>query len=154
MNGLPINTMWDVWANTVGKFPRKTAAIWQDRRYSYAEIDAAAANLASRLAREFGLKKGDRLAILAPNGIEFYTTYWAAMRLGVALVPINSRLRPDIMAFICNETGARALVVHKDFAASLEQFRGKLESVEKFLAIDFYVDEGIVHQFSNFEIFK
>ena len=67
MNGLPILTMWDVWANTVSKFPDKTAAIWRDEGFTYREIDERAANLATRLARDFALNKGDRLAIASPN---------------------------------------------------------------------------------------
>ena len=100
MNGLPIRTMWDVWSNAVAKFPRKTAVIWQLRSYSYAELDRAVTNLSTRLARDLRLAKGDRLAIAAPNCIEFYLTYWAAMRLGLVLVPLNIRLRPDMIAFI------------------------------------------------------
>ncbi|HUV38487.1 MAG TPA: class I adenylate-forming enzyme family protein [Planctomycetota bacterium] len=136
MNGLPIHTLHDVWTNTVEKFPRKTAVIWQDRRYAYGELDAMVRNLATRLAGDFGLARGDRLAVAAPNCLEFYLTYWAAMRLGVALVPVNTRLRPDVMAFIVNETDARVLVVHKDLAETVAQIRGQLPETLKLVAVD------------------
>ena len=136
MNGLPIHTLWDVWQNAVRKWPRKTAVVWQDRRYSYAELDIAVARLATRLARDFGLAKGDRLAIAAPNCLEFYLTYWTSMRLGVVLVPVNTRLKPDTMAFIIEQAEARVLVVHKDLAETIGGIRDGLGSVEALIAID------------------
>ena len=136
MNGLAIRTMWDVWENAVGKWPRKAAAVWRGERQSYAELDRTVARLSTRFARDLGLSKGDRLAIAAPNCIEFYLTYWSAMRLGVVLVPVNTRLKPDTMAFIIEESGARALVVHKDLAGTIAGIREKLTLVEKFITID------------------
>jgi acyl-CoA synthetase (AMP-forming)/AMP-acid ligase II len=144
MNGLPIRTMWDVWSNAVAKFPRKTAVIWQLRSYSYAELDRAVTNLSTRLARDLRLAKGDRLAIAAPNCIEFYLTYWAAMRLGLVLVPLNIRLRPDMIAFILNETEARVLLVHKDLAATIAGIRGKFPAVEKLVSIGYESPDAIV----------
>jgi len=137
MNGLPIRTMWDVWSNAVAKFPRKTAVIWQDRSYAYAELDRAVTNLSTRLAKDFGLAKGDRLAIAAPNCLEFYLSYWAAMRLGVVLVPVNIRLRPEMIAFILNETEPSTLLVHKDLAASVDTLRDKLPAVRKLVSIGY-----------------
>ena len=128
--------MWDVWHNTVGNFPHKTAVIWRDRRYAYDELDGLVANLATRLAEDFGLARGDRLAIAAPNCLEFYLSYWAAMRLGVALVPVNTRLRPDVMAFILNETEARVLIVHPDLAETIAKIRADLSNVEAFVAME------------------
>jgi len=143
MNGLPIHTMWDVWSNAAHKFPRKAAAIWLDRPYTYAELDRAVANLSTRLARDFALAKGDRLAIAAPNCIEFYMSYWAAMRLGVVLVPVNTRLRGDTMAFIVNETEARVLIVHKDLAGTIAQIRDKLGGVEKFVSVGYESPDAV-----------
>jgi len=136
MNGLPIHTMWDVWSNAVGKFPAKPAAIWQDRRYSYAELDEMVARVATHLAADFGLSKGDRLAISAPNCLEFILTYWGAMRLGVVLVPVNTRLKPETMAFIIEESGARVLVVHKDQTKVIDGLRDRLQGVEQLITID------------------
>ncbi len=140
MSGLPIRTMQDVWTNTVDKFPRKAAAIWQDRAYSYAEIDSLAAAVATGLSRRFGLAKGDRLAVLAPNGLECFVLYWAAQRLGVTLVPINHRLRPDVIAFIVSETASRAVVVHREFAPLFGQIRAQCAAVEHVLAVECAID--------------
>jgi long-chain acyl-CoA synthetase len=143
MNGLPINSMWDVWHNTAGKFPRKTAVIWQDRRYTYREISEGVESISAHFANRFGLRKGDRIAIAAPNCLEFYLTYWAAMRLGLALVPVNTRLRPETMAFVIDETDARALVVHKDLAETFRGIRAQMPKVEKIVGIDCAVGDSV-----------
>lgn len=121
INGLPIRTMSEVWRNAVGKWPEKTAAVWEDAAYSYSRIDELADHLASNLAGRFGVKKGDRVAILAPNCLEFYVTYWAVMRAGAVLVPVNVRLRPEVVAFVIDNSDPACVICHRDQAQLLEE---------------------------------
>jgi acyl-CoA synthetase (AMP-forming)/AMP-acid ligase II len=60
---------------------------------TYAEVEAASLALASRLVAD-GVVKGDRVALLAPNGVGWAVTAYAAMRIGAVLVPLSTLLRP------------------------------------------------------------
>ena len=60
---------------------------------TYAELDDASAALAARLVAA-GVVKGDRVGLLAPNGIEWATTALAVLRVGAVLVPLSTLLRP------------------------------------------------------------
>ena len=74
----------------VMRAPARTGAA---RTISYAELDVASADLAARLVGD-GVVKGDRVALLAPNGIEWAVTAYAVLRVGAVLVPLSTLLRP------------------------------------------------------------
>jgi acyl-CoA synthetase (AMP-forming)/AMP-acid ligase II len=60
---------------------------------TYAGLDEASAALAARLVAA-GVVKGDRVGLLAPNGVEWATTAFAVLRIGGVLVPLSTLLRP------------------------------------------------------------
>jgi acyl-CoA synthetase (AMP-forming)/AMP-acid ligase II len=69
------------------------ALVGAEGAVTYAELDAASAALAARLVAA-GVVKGDRVGLLAPNGIPWATTAAAVMRVGAVLVPLSTLLRP------------------------------------------------------------
>ena len=73
--------------------PQKTAVVEGDRRLTYGELDALADAFAA-LLRSRGLKQRDRVAILAPSGIDWITYYLGVQRCGATAVPLNWKLTP------------------------------------------------------------
>lgn len=69
------------------------AVVTADEAVAYRELDDASAAVAARLAGA-GVVKGDRVALLAPNGIEWATVAMAVLRMGAVLVPLSTLLRP------------------------------------------------------------
>ncbi len=70
------------------------AIVTLDEAVTYAELDSRSAGLAARLVAG-GVVKGDRVALLAPNGIEWAVMGLAVMRIGAVLVPLSTLLRPS-----------------------------------------------------------
>ncbi len=91
MPGLPLHTLTDVWLNTVEKFPHQTALIMDGESYSYRALDEDIARLSARLIA-LNIQPGDRVAVAMPNCREFYVAYWAILRVGAILAPVNHRL--------------------------------------------------------------
>src|SRR5210317_492394 len=85
----------------------------RDRRFTFAELNARANRVASGLL-EKGIRPGDRVASLLKNGIEFVETYFAVAKIGAVMVPVNWRLVAGEIAFILQDSGARALVYDSD----------------------------------------
>jgi len=73
--------------------PRLQALVSDDHSITWAELDDATRELAGRMVRA-GLGKGDRVGLLAPNGIDWATVALAVMRVGAVLVPLSTLLRP------------------------------------------------------------
>src|SRR5690606_38747857 len=63
-------------------------------RVTYAELDEGTNRLAHVLAAR-GVRRGDRVAILAHNCVEYPWTYFACCKLGAIVVPLNTRSKPD-----------------------------------------------------------
>ena len=82
----------------------RRALVTADGAVTYAELDDAGAALAARLVAA-GVVKGDRVGLLAPNGIEWATTALAVLRIGAVLVPLSTLLRPpELLAQITTAT--------------------------------------------------
>jgi fatty-acyl-CoA synthase len=82
-----------------------------------------------------GVKKGDRVAYIAPNTHEQLESFYAVAQIGAVLVPINYRLTPDDFVFITTHSGAKVLCVHPDHMEAVDSVRGRLDGVEHFVAL-------------------
>ncbi|AIT81471.1 hypothetical protein JI59_17655 [Novosphingobium pentaromativorans US6-1] len=91
--------------------PDHTAVIAQDgSRLSYRELDTRSLALAQKL-HQSGIVRGDAVALLIGNRIDFFVAAWAAQRSGLYFIPIATRLTPTELAYIFDDSGARALIL-------------------------------------------
>ncbi|RZN31492.1 acyl-CoA synthetase [Bradyrhizobium sp. Leo121] len=88
--------------------------IWQDRSWTWREIDGLVSALAAALAAR-GIGKGDRILVHSKNCDEMFWSMFAAFRLGAVWVPTNFRLMPDEVAYLAAASGAKAFLCHGDF---------------------------------------
>ena len=105
--------------------PHKIGVRDSKRALSYAEWDQRASRLANALLG-LGLVRGDRVALLAFNTIEWLEIYVALARAGLVAVPINFRLVGPEIAYIVQHSEARAFIVQEDLRATVEGIRAEL----------------------------
>ena len=74
------------------RFPDVEAVVDGDRRVSYAELSASVSD-AARALLAFGLERGDRVAVWAPNSLEWIVAALGVTTAGGVLVPVNTRFR-------------------------------------------------------------
>src|SRR3954471_2342373 len=108
-------TMSDQLARHARKTPDVTALRFDGAGRSYAELDERVTRLA-RALQQRGVGVGDRVAVLALNGMEAWESYLAGVRLGGIVVPVNFRLVADEIAYVLADSGAVALVVDSALA--------------------------------------
>ena len=106
-------------------FPHKTAVVYGDRRYTYAELAERVRRLAGAL-KEAGVGKGDRVAFLVPNIPAMLEGHYGPLSLGAVLVAINIRLSPREIAYILNHSGAKVLVFDSELAPTVSAIREQL----------------------------
>ena len=85
------------------------------REVNYASLDAAC-NAAARGLLRKGFGKGDRIAVLALNRIEYLEVLFGAMRAGIVPVPLNVKLAPDLIRGIILDAGVRLVFADPDLA--------------------------------------
>jgi len=110
------------------KYPEKTAVVYFDKGYTYAELDERVNRLANGLL-ERGFKRGDKIAYLVYNCIEGVEIIQALLRAGITLVPINYRLTLDHMEFIINHCDATCLFVGDDLLDLIEPIKANLKNI-------------------------
>src|SRR3981081_2457400 len=83
-----------------------------------------------------GVKKGDRVAYIAPNTHEQLESFYAVPQIGAVLVPINYRLSPEEFSYIITHSGATVVCVHEDFLTGVAAIRPQLPGVREFIALE------------------
>lgn len=84
--------------------------VYEDQRYTYTSFYEAVDALAATLQNDFGVKKGDRLAIAMRNNPQWSITYAAATMIGAIVVPINSWGKSEELQYAINDSGSTLLV--------------------------------------------
>ena len=92
MSGVPLHSIRDAWYQNLEKFPGKPAVVCEGVAHTYSECDLLSDRLRRRLAEQFGFGPGDKVAIAGPNRFEYFVTYWAVIKSGGVVVPVNTRL--------------------------------------------------------------
>jgi fatty-acyl-CoA synthase len=99
--------------------PEKPATIFEGEALSYAAFNARIEQTARALKAEFGVGRGDRVAILSLNRPDYLVLLYACARLGAMLVPLNWRLAVAEQIFILSDAAAKVLVLEQAFAGLL-----------------------------------
>lgn len=95
--------------------PEKIAIVDEQQTYTYAQLAASINTSARMLKHQLRIGRGDRLAYLGLNGIEFISLLFACARLGAIFVPLNWRLETPEYDYILANASPKALIVTSDF---------------------------------------
>ena len=99
---------------------------------TYKELNHRAEVIAANLHHNYGIKKGDRIAILSPFNVNLIALFGAAQKAGFILVPLNFRLTASEQAYQLNNCEAGVLIYDPEFneaAAALEINKIKWEDI-------------------------
>lgn len=111
-------------ARSARRAPEREALVYGPRRYTYAELDAEVNRAANALASR-GLSRGERLALMSPNTEAFVVSFYAALRLGAIVVPVNPRSAPPELAYILADSGAKFLFFDPALTDTVEAALGE-----------------------------
>lgn len=122
--------------------PAKVALVVVEtgKRYTYRDLDARAARCASALAAR-GIRKGDRVGVLAHNRVEFLDALFAAGKLGFIVVPLGTRLTPHELTYIVQDAGLAACFYGGEFIDTVRALQAAV-TVRTWLAFDLCAADG------------
>ena len=112
---------------------------------TYSQYNNIANNISKKLTKEIGLVKGDRVAILAENCLEYFILFSAAQKTGITLVPLNYRLAVPEIDYLLHDSKPSLLIVQDTFKAKSDQCEHRNE-IEHELSLedidcDAYIDK-------------
>ncbi len=99
-----------LWQSVARRKPHAEALVCGPQRLSWARLDEQVMRVAQGL-RAHGVRRGDRVALLLHNSVEFVVASYAILAAGAVVLPLSVREQTPGLAFILNDAGACALVV-------------------------------------------
>ncbi len=123
-------TVVEMLENTVKIHPGAEGFIADGRRLTYSQFDVLVNTIASGLERH-GTKRGDHVAVLLGIQLEMPLTFFALMKLGAVIVPLNTRFKGEELAYEINDSESKILIVDEEFWPFIESVRSQLSAVEK-----------------------
>jgi fatty-acyl-CoA synthase len=118
------------------QFPKRTAVVCGDQRFTYEQFSDRTARQAGAL-RSLDIKPGERVAFLSANCHRLLEGYYGVLEAGGVLLPLNVRLASQELAYILNDSEATFLLLEQQFIPLVESFRKDLTSVKFFVPLDF-----------------
>jgi acyl-CoA synthetase (AMP-forming)/AMP-acid ligase II len=114
--------------------PERTAIIDDAGAWSFRQFNARVARFGNAL-RGLGLEKGDRVALLIPDLREYLEADYGTMAAGLVRVPIDPRVTRQELVGLLRHAGARALVTHASFAATVQGLSDEVECLAHVIGI-------------------
>lgn len=115
------NNLGEILQETVTNYPNNPAVSNLGITLTYAELDKKATDFAAYLQQELGLQKGDKLALMMPNLLQYPIALYGALKAGVTIVNVNPLYTPRELKHQLNDSGANAIVILENFANTLEE---------------------------------
>lgn len=106
---------------TFQSHPDHTAYINMDKSLSYRELEEQSRHIAAYLQQRSKLKKGDRVAIMMPNLLQYPIILLGILRAGLTVVNINPLYTAPELKHQLNDSGAKAIFIVSNFAQTLER---------------------------------
>ncbi|MCK6430411.1 MAG: AMP-binding protein [Burkholderiaceae bacterium] len=115
----------DIFERSCARFADLPAYGNMDHSITYRELEAASRAFGAYLQKVAGLKKGDRVAIMMPNLLQYPVALFGALRAGFTVVNVNPLYTPRELEHQLRDSGASVIVVLENFASVLQQVLGK-----------------------------
>jgi long-chain acyl-CoA synthetase len=124
----------EILKKTAHRLPDKAAFYFDDRGTTYEELQNLCESCALGL-QKMGVQKGDRVAIFTPSCLEFIISWFAAVRLGAAVVPVNIMLKARESRYILENAEVNTLVVHQSQVEMVNNFRAGLPFLKNLVIV-------------------
>ena len=118
----------DITRRNAHRYPAKPAIVCGDVTLTWSALDERANRIGSYLLGR-GLVPGDRVAVLARNTLEWPEITYGLAKAGLVMVPLNVRSAADEVAYMLDDSGTRAAIVHVDHAEAFAKVVDGLDVV-------------------------
>ncbi|MBI5789089.1 MAG: acyl--CoA ligase [Candidatus Schekmanbacteria bacterium] len=129
-----IYTIGEIITQTSLKTPDKTALIFDGQRYSYRELERKINQCARKLIGQ-GIAKGEKAALFITNAPEFIIAYFALIRIGAVVVPVNTQLKLRELQYILENCQTRMLLTNLATDSFINQTLPHLTTVQQAIVL-------------------
>lgn len=117
----PYSSLVEMFEKAVRRHPDMPAYINMGQILTFRKLEERSRSFAAYLQNELRLEKGERIALMMPNLLQYPIALFGALRAGLVVVNVNPLYTPRELEHQLNDSGAKAIVVVSNFAATLEK---------------------------------
>ncbi|MFC5587734.1 long-chain fatty acid--CoA ligase [Sporosarcina soli] len=110
---VPQGGLFTVLEESASNYPDAIAVMDSEREFTYAQLRLAVETFSSALYKR-GFRKGDRMAIMLPNSIEYIISYFTILRLGGVICQVNPMYQPMELEYILKDSDATWFISEKE----------------------------------------
>lgn len=115
------SSLIEMFENAVARYADQPAFINMGEVMTFRKLEERSRAFAAYLQNELGLKKGDRVALMMPNLLQYPIALFGILRAGMVVVNVNPLYTPRELEHQLNDSGASAIVIVSNFAHTLEK---------------------------------
>lgn len=115
------DSLLEMFENAVRKHPDMPAYINMGKVLTFRKLEERSRSFAAYLQNELRLEPSDRIALMMPNLLQYPIALFGALRAGLVVVNVNPLYTPRELEHQLNDSGAKAIVIVSNFAATLEK---------------------------------
>jgi crotonobetaine/carnitine-CoA ligase len=153
MNVYPLEqrTIGIILADKVDRIPDKVCLLWEDKRYTFADIDAMTNRYANGFL-ESGVSKGDHVAVLMSNCPEFFGVIWGLGKIGAVAVPINTAAKGEMLKYFVDQSDSSFVVIDSDSCERIKDISVDITKVRAYFYHSEKLKSGIDFNIPNSKI--
>ena len=121
--------------DSIKRFGEYESVYFEGRSYTNVEINHSANRLGNAL-RNLGIDRGDRVAVQMPNSPEVLSAFPAIYKIGAVVVPLSPLLRSDQAAYICRDSGAKAILTSSEFVGRVLEAQKQTPGLQHVILTD------------------
>ncbi|MBT4094757.1 MAG: AMP-binding protein, partial [Nitrospinaceae bacterium] len=113
----------------------KIAIVDGERELTFGELESRS-NACARGLTHLGIQKGDRVALLVPNSIEFEVAFFAGSKTGAILTSLNPAYKEEEVRYQLEDSGAKIVIVHESLLPTILSVRDKLPNLKNIIVTE------------------
>ena len=115
----------DILEQSFEKYPKRPALHCMGKTYNYEEVEILSRRFASYLQNDLNLKRGDRVALMMPNVLQYPIVLFGILRAGLVAVNVNPLYTARELEHQLNDSGAATIIIFESAASTLEEILAK-----------------------------
>ena len=125
--------------------PDKPAIVFEDRRYTFSQLNERVNRLANGLIR-LGIQKGERVAFLQVNCNQCVETYFTVAKMGAIYLPLNFRAKEKELSYMLNTADATTLIVGERYIPMIKSIQPECKTLKHLISIEEKHDDMLYYE--------
>lgn len=127
-------TLVELLENSSRIYPKKVALIFGEKRIIYAELNNRVIRVSYGLI-QLGINKDEKIAILLKNCLEYVISYFAILKIGAIVIPLNFMLKEEELKYILGDAGVSTVITSSEFIPTIDRLKLRLENLRQVIVV-------------------